>query len=42
MMRDRLSLIFIRLARKLTTHGWADDFLRVAEEKQNHWIEAQK
>lgn len=36
-MRDRLALLFIRFARRLTTWGYADDHLADAEEQQR-WI----
>ena len=38
-MRDRLALIFIRLARRLTTWGFTDDYLSDAEDEQRKWLE---
>ena len=37
-MRDRLALILIRLARRLTTWGFTDDHLANAERQQTFII----
>lgn len=37
-MRDRVSLLCIVLARKLTRWGYTDDHLRAAEEQQRAYI----
>lgn len=39
MLRNRLALLLIKWARKLTTWGCTDDYLRLAQEEQGWWIE---
>jgi hypothetical protein len=38
-MRDLLALWCIRLSRKLTTWGFTDDHLELAEEEQEEWVD---
>jgi hypothetical protein len=42
MLRDRLALLFIRFARRLTTWGFTDDRLEHAEIEQTYWIRKRK
>ena len=39
MLKDRLALLFIRWARKLTTWGFTDDHLAEAQREQEVWIQ---
>lgn len=37
--RDVFALWLIRLARKLTTWGFTDDYLEMAERQQSEWLD---
>ena len=38
MLKDKLALVFIRWARKLTSWGFTDDYLSEAQREQEFWI----